>query len=190
MLRKVKKSKVVEEEIEVPQEPIEIDHEEEVIQTPTKKPISEKRLLSLQKAREAAAIKKKEIKVSKDKAKNIEKLELEIKGIEYDKLLQKKQDLQTAPEAPIIIPIKPKKIVKKIIEVEETESEPESEEEEIIVKKVKAKKQLPARERFDSHSQPQNYNQLLYHSAANKIQERLLDERAKSLMSTLMPNKF
>jgi hypothetical protein len=165
---------IVEEVIqeESPEETI----EEVAIQKP-KRVLSEAQLANLQRAREAAAIKKKAMKETKDKANNKDKLELEIKAMEYDQLLKKKQEL-VDPQTPVLKPSKAKKVVKKIYE-EESDDE-EEEVEEVIVKKVKPKKV--------EKSQPQNYNQMLYRSASHSIHEKLIDERAKSLMQKLMPS--
>jgi hypothetical protein len=166
---------VIQEESEQPSEV-----EEEVQVQKPKRVLTEAQLANLQRAREAAAQKKKEMKETKDKAKNKEKLELEIKAMEYDQLLKKKQELVVEPETPVIKPTKSKKLVKKIYE-EESDDEEEVVEE-VIVKKLKPKKvEKP-------QPQKQNYNQMLYQSATHTIQEKLLDERAKSLMQKLMPS--
>ena len=191
----------------------EISEEENETPIQPAKKLSEKRLESLKKARQAALIKKQMMKETKDKAKNKEQLELEIKAIEYDKLLEKKQSLQKKDDIeiePERLPLqeharerlpsqahtseqqktKPsKKVVKKIIrEIEE--SEEEEEEEEVIVKRIKPKSRTlafaSARERHTQ--QPTNYNHLLYHTASQQLQEKLLDERAKSLIQSMRPS--
>ncbi len=174
----------------VEDEGIEDEVEQEIVRP--KRVLSEAQLANLKKAREAAALKKKELKETKNKAKNKEKLELEVKAMEYDKLLKKKQDL-VEPETPTIKPSKPKKVVKQIIrEVEESESESEEEVQEVIVKKVKPKQAIKQEHhmtgRVPNQSHTTNYNQMLYQSATHTIQEKLLDERAKSLVQKLMPS--
>lgn len=171
MPRKVKQE-VIEDVIEEVEEV-----EQQEVQQPLPKKLSDKRLESLQRAREVALIRKQELKENKQKAKGTEKLELEIKAIEYDRLLQKKQALQE--------PTKAKKVVKKVIqEVEESESETESEEEVVVKRFAKSKDQKVVKQK------PNNYNQLLYQSATQQLQEKLLDERAKSLINSMMPSRI
>ena len=167
---------IVEEVIQEEQITEEVEEEVEIVKP--KRVLSEAQLANLQRAREAAAIKKKALKETKDKANNKDKLELEIKAMEYDQLLKKRQEFVEGSQAetPVMKPTKAKKLVKKIYEEESDDEEVE----EVIVKKVKPKKV--------ETQQKQNYNQMLYQSTNHSIQEKLLDERAKSLMQKLMPS--
>jgi hypothetical protein len=153
---------------------------EEVITKP-KRALSEAQLANLERAREAATIKKKQLKQEKDKANLLEHEKVKLKAMEYDQIKAKQQEF--TPAAPELKTIPAKKKVKKMIEVEETESEEESEYEEVIVKK------RVGRPRLQSVAQPdQNqYNHLLYKSAQETIQNKVMEERAKNLLNQLMP---
>ena len=145
-------------------------------------PIKPKRIMSqaqldnLVKAREAARIKKAEISQNNAKAKALKEEENKLKAIQYDNIKQQQQ--QELNKVVVETPKqKTKKIIKKVVEVEESESE-EEEEEVIVVKKSKPKKQ----------QQEPNYNQLLYENSVDKIREKLLDDRARTLINALTPS--
>ena len=180
MPRKVlKEVEEIQEETEV-EEQIERLHSQAYASEPIKqkKTLSEAQLMNLAKAREMASLKKKELKEAKDKSNLLEQEKNKLKAMEYDQIKQKQQEF--VPAAPAATPAKKK--VKKIIEVEETESEEEEYEEVIVKKRV-------GRPRVQSvQQQPQqDYNHLLYKSAQETIQQKVLEERAKNLMNHLMP---
>ena len=83
---------------------------------PQDRQLTEKQLENLKKAREAALLKKRELKELAQKAKALPKKEIEVKAAEYDKLEEKKKQILEAPKAI-------KKTTKKVIEVEEEEEE-------------------------------------------------------------------
>ena len=148
------------EEIEQTKEEVEEIEEEKPIVKP-KRVLTEKQLESLKRAREAAVLKKRELKELAQKAKALPKKEIEVKAAEYDKLEEKKKQL-TQPT---------KKTTKKVIEVEE-----EEEEEEVVVKK-QPKKII----------NNNNNNSLDQEVSMPSIQQRLKLERQKMLMNTLSP---
>ena len=158
--------------------------QEPIPETPKpKKVLSEIQLANLERAREAAVLKKRQLKEEKDKANSLEQEKLKLKAMQYDQVKQQQQEFVQAPSAPQIKPTKSKKIVKKVIEVEESESD-ESEYEEVVVKRK------VGRPRIQSVAQQQDqnqYNNLLYKSAQETIQQKIMEERAKSFMNSLMP---
>jgi DNA-binding helix-hairpin-helix protein with protein kinase domain len=84
------------EEIEQTKEEVEEIEEEKPIVKP-KRVLTEKQLESLKRAREAAALKKRELKELAQKAKALPKKEIEVKAAEYDKLEEKKKQLTQPP---------------------------------------------------------------------------------------------
>ena len=105
-----------EEETEIEAEgPQEIEESKPAIKP--KRILTEKQLENLKRAREAALLKKKELKELAQKAKALPKKEIEVKAAEYDKLEEKKKQILEAP-APKII----KRSTKKVTEEEEVTS--------------------------------------------------------------------
>ena len=167
---------------EVPEDTIQEEEEtiqEEVVTKP-KKALSEAQLANLERAREAASAKKRQLKEEKDKANLLEHEKLKLKAMEYDQVKAKQQEMVNVP-AQEMKPTKAKKMVKKVIEVEEEESD-ESEYEEVVVKKrvgrPRSQQQQPVQ---------QEYSHLLYKSAQETIQNKIMEERAKNLVNQLMP---
>ena len=160
----------------------------------TKKPVSQERKQHLDSIRPKALEAKRELKEITMKAKlakNMEKIELAKK---YDEHVKSKIQTQT-PSTPDILaagaarqrqlenagaflnavdmkPQKPKRIVKKIIEVESSE-ESEVEEQVVYVKKNKPKQQ-------QQHQQQESLNHLLYQSTQERLQARVMEERLKA----------
>ena len=160
--------------IEVPEQEIEANEPEEVEETevegpqeieeakPAIKPkriLTEKQLENLKRAREAALLKKKELKELAQKAKALPKKEIEVKAAEYDKLEEKKKQILEAP----------KTIKRSTKKVEEDEEEEETK----PIKKVTVNKN--------------NNNSLEENVSMLSIQQKLKLERQKMLMSALTP---
>ena len=145
------------EEVEEIQEIQEETKPEPILPKP-KRILTERQLENLKKAREAALLKKKELKELAQKAKALPKKEIEVKAAEYDKLVEKKKQILEAPKAV-------KKTVKKVIEEEEEE------EAEKPIKKVTIN---------TKNSLEQNVSML-------SIQQQLKLERQKLLMNALAP---
>ena len=131
----------------------------ESILTKPKRILTEKQLENLKRAREAALLKKKELKELAQKAKALPKKEIEVKAAEYDKLEEKKKQILEAP-APKTI----KRSTKKVSE--------EEEEEEVDKK--------PVKKVTVNNSLEENVSML-------SIQQKLKLERQKMLMSALTP---
>ena len=128
------------QEVEVVQEIEEVI--EEVEEKPKeKKEVSEARRQHLANIRIKALQVKQEKKALRDKAKQLENAELELKAQKYDKTIEEKNKLKELPkeeevqEVQEVKPKKVKKVIKKIIEQSESEEEEEIQEESIIKKK-------------------------------------------------------
>ena len=160
--------------IEVPEQEIEANEPEEVEETEVEGPqeeikpeikpkriLTEKQLENLKRAREAALLKKKELKELAQKAKALPKKEIEVKAAEYDKLEEKKKQILEAP----------KTIKRSTKKVEEDEEEEETK----PIKKVTTNKNN------------NNNNSLDQDISMLSIQQKLKLERQKMLMNTLSP---
>ena len=87
-----------EEETEVEVEgPQEIEESKPAIKP--KRILTEKQLENLKRAREAALLKKRELKELAQKSKALPKKEIEVRAAEYDKLEEKKKQILEAPKA-------------------------------------------------------------------------------------------
>ena len=91
-----------------------------------------------------------------------------------------------------IKPNKKKKIIKKIVYQEASSSDSESADE---VEIVKVKKNQSKKKETIEKPQPQqqninnnSYSNLLYESSVDKLKSRMMDERAKMLIMSIMPN--
>ena len=86
-------------------------------------------------------------------------------------------------------PIKKKKIIKKIVYQEASSSDSDDADE---VEVVKVKKQSKKKETIEHKPAPQNdnnsYSNLLYESSVDKLKTRMMNERARNLIMSVMPN--
>ena len=170
------------ENIESPSN-IEKDGEEvETIQPPKKK-LSLKQLEHLNNIRVKALEKKKEIKLNKMK--------------EY----QEKNQKQTVVEEPIKADVKPevkpeikaevkselkkKKTIKKVIRYVETDSDDDDEEE--VIKKEKKNRPVQIQ---PTQQVEKSYNELLCESSLERMQSKIMNERAKHLITHIIPTYY
>ena len=161
--------------------------EVEVIQ-PKKKQLSLKQLEHLNNIRVKALEKKREIKLKKNK--------------EYENKVTKpeviEQPIIKPPEPEIKQPeqvvkpevkpdVKKKKVIKKVIKyVEQDTDDDEEEQEEIIVTKKKGKKpEVPPPVQVEK-----SYNDLLCESSLERMQSKIMNERAKHLITHIIPNYY
>ena len=167
MPRKTKVIEVEQEpEIEAsepePETEVEVEGPQEIEEAkPAIKPkriLTEKQLENLKRAREAALLKKRELKELAQKSKALPKKEIEVRADEYDKLEEKKKQILEAPKAI-------KKTTKKVIEVEEEEEEVEKK---------------PIKKTNNNNSLEENVSML-------SIQQKLKLERQRMLMNALTP---
>ena len=108
----------------------------------------------------------------------------EVKPKEEIKEVKPKEEPKEQPK-----PIKKKRIIKKITYQEATSSDSESADE---VEVIKVKKQQPKNKNNEVEKPPQNinnsYSNLLYEASVDKLKNRMMDERAKHLIMSVMPN--
>ncbi len=177
--------------------PVDDAIEEQQLETgKKKKQLSEHQIEHLNKIRVKALERKREIKLQKHKQYEEEcrkKRQENIKEVPLIQPIQEppKEQPKEEPKEHAVQPKeepKKKKTVKKIIKyVEESDDDDEAEEiEEVIVKKNNKIKAVPQQVK-----QPENqYSDLLYNSSLERMQTRMLNERAKTLISNVMPCYF
>ena len=155
----------------------EVEEVEEVIQ-PKKKQLSLKQLEHLNNIRVKALEKKREIKLQKNK--------------EYEEKNQKptvveepiKPQVISEIKAEVKSEVKKKRTVKKVIRYVETDSDDDDEEE--VVKKEK-KKPLPIQ---PPQQVEKSYNELLCESSLERMQSKIMNERAKHLITHIIPTYY
>jgi len=155
-----------------------------------KKQLSEIQIQHLNAIRVKALERKREIKLQKHKQYEEECKLKRINNIKQVPLEQPKEELikETIKEEPTVP--KKKKTVKKIIKyVEESDDDDAEEIEEVIVKKNTKPKQQQQQQQ-QQVKQENQYTDLLYHSSLDRLRERMLNERAKTLVSNVMPCYF
>ena len=169
--------------------------EVEVIQ-PKKKQLSLKQLEHLNNIRVKALEKKREIKLKKnkeyeEKGKKQEVIEEPIKPPEPE--IKKpeqvvKQEVKTDKPAPSAAEFKKKKVIKKVIKYVEQDSDDEEEEEEEIIVKKKGKKPEVIPQPVQQIEK--SYNDLLCESSLERMQNKIMNERAKHLITNIIPNYY
>ena len=83
--------------------------------------------------------------------------------------------------------IKKKKVIKKVIRYVETDSD--DDDEEIVVKKEK-KKPEPIPQVQPVQTVEKSYNDLLCESSLERMQNKIMNERAKHLITHVIPNYY
>ena len=172
-------------------ENIEIEKEVEDVEViqPKKKQLSLKQLEHLNNIRVKALEKKREIKLQKNK--------------EYEEKNQKptvvEEPIKPAPSGlrpPAVHEVKPeikpeiktevkkKRTIKKVIRYVETDSDDDDEEE--VIKKEK-KKPLPIQ---PPQQVEKSYNELLCESSLERMQSKIMNERAKHLITHIIPTYY
>ena len=178
--------KQVKKDEKVISEPETEDTKEEIEEVEEEKPKKKKEVTEAQRAHLATirvnALKvKAEKKLLREKAKELEKAELELKAQKYDKTIEESNKLKTPPkpeekEEEVIEEVKPKK-VKKVIKkiVEQSESEEEVEEQIIIKKKSNNNNKLTNSEKV----------QLAEQSAEERLRQSLKEDRLNYLLNQI-----
>ena len=100
---------------------------------------------------------------------------------------------EVKPKVEDVKPMKKKKIIKKIVYHEASSSDSDGADE---VEYVTVKKQPKKKEMIEHKPQPQHqqqninnsYSNLLYEASVDKLKSRMMDERAKMLIMSVMPN--
>ena len=164
----------------------EIEQVEEVEEVEEEKPKKKKEVTEAQRAHLATirvkALKvKAEKKLLREKAKELEKAELELKAQKYDNAVIEKEKLKTPPkeeekEEEIIEEVKPKKVkkVKKIVEQSESEEE---EVQEVIIKKKSNNNNKPL-------TNDEKYK-LVEQTAEERLRESLKSDRINYLLNQI-----
>jgi hypothetical protein len=115
----------------------------------------------------------------------------EVKQEVKPKIEEVKQEVK--PKVEDVKPMKKKKIIKKIVYHEASSSDSDNADE---VEYVTVKKQPKKKEMIEHKPQPQHqqqninnsYSNLLYEASVDKLKSRMMDERAKMLIMSVMPN--
>ena len=182
-----------------------------------KKPISEAQLQHLANIRVKALDKKKEMKIITEKANKVKEyetlkaakqLQKQEMAKHYDNMMKENEPKVIEPKVePKVEEPKPepkekpkaepkpqsqsgglsegrkKKVIKKVIYQEASSSDSDGADEVEIVKVKKPSKKPPP----EPKPEPITYSNLLYESSIDKLKSRMMDERAKHLVSSLMP---
>ena len=169
---------------------------------------------ALQKKKEMKVITEKANKIKEFEtmkvAKQLQKQEL---AKQYDEMMFKQYDegIYSKPEAPkvevkieapkveipkeevkptVVKPEKKKKVIKKVIYQEASSSDSDGADEVEIVKVKKSHKQsiVPKQREVEEPPKKENsYTNLLYESSLDKMRTKMMDERAKYLVNSLLP---
>ena len=127
--------------------------------------------------------------IEKEKKVKEEKPVEEIKQVE-EKPKEKPKDQQHSGDMPSGREIKPKKkkIIKKVIYQEASSSDSDNADEVEIVKVKKQPKQIKQPEPQQKPVINNSYSNLLYESSIDKLKSRMMEDRAKYLISSVMPS--
>ena len=163
----------------------EIEQVEEVEEVEEEKPKKKKEVTEAQRAHLATirvkALKvKAEKKLLREKAKELENAELQLKADKYDKAIEEKAKLKTPPKEEVVEVVeevkevakpKVKKVIKKVVE----ESESEEEVQEVIIKKKSNNNKLTNNEKV----------QLAEQSAEERLRQSLKEDRLSYLLNQI-----
>lgn len=175
---------------------IEIEKDVEEVESiqPKKKQLSLKQLEHLNNIRVKALEKKKEIKLNK--MKEYQEKNQKQTVVEEPIKQEVKSDVKPAPsglrpsavqevKAEVKPEVKKKKTIKKVIRYVETDSDDDEEEE--VVKKEK-KKPVPIQQPIQQAEK--SYNELLCESSLERMQSKIMNERAKHLITNIIPTYY
>ena len=168
----------------------EVEEVEEVIQ-PKKKQLSLKQLEHLNNIRVKALEKKREIKLQKNKeyenkVDSRRKATQTGQGPVKPEVIEEpiKQKVISEIKAEVKSEVKKKRTIKKVIRYVETDSDDDDEEE--VIKKEK-KKPLPIQ---PPQQVEKSYNELLCESSLERMQSKIMNERAKHLITHIIPTYY
>ena len=160
------------------------NNEEEIQQQPQikKKELSQKQIDHLNNIRVKALEKKREIKLKKNGEYKKQAMEKKVNPIQQIELKPEvKQEVKPDEAKP------KKKVIKQVIKYVEADEDDEDEEEEIIITKPKNKN----KQNIKPHAVPEpSYNDLLYQSSLERLQTKMMSERAKNIVYSVMPNYY
>ena len=170
------------ENIESPSN-VEKDVEDVEVIQPKKKQLSLKQLEHLNNIRVKALEKKKEIKLNK--MKEYQEKNQKQTVIEEPIKQEVKSDVKPEIKAEVKQEVKKKRVIKKVIRYVETDSDDDDEEE--VVKKEK-KKPVPIQQPIQQAEK--SYNELLCESSLERMQSKIMNERAKHLITNIIPTYY
>jgi len=154
----------------------------ELSQPKKKRELSQKQIEHLNNIRIKALEKKREIKLKKNE-------EYKNKNSKPEVIEEPiKQPIEIKPEVklPEFKPeVQKKKVIKKVIRYVETDSD--DDDEEVIVKKKAEKKSEPIQQPKPIEK---SYNDLLCESSLERMQNKIMNERAKHLITNIIPNYY
>ena len=163
----------------------------ELSQPKKKRELSQKQIEHLNNIRIKALERKREIKLKKNeeyknKVSKPEVIEEPIKQPIELKPDVKLPEFKPEVKLPEVKPeVKKKKVIKKVIRYVETDSD--DDEEEVIVKKKAEKKSEPMQQPKPIEK---SYNDLLCESSLERMQNKIMNERAKHLITNIIPNYY
>jgi len=169
----------------IPNEQNDNNDEEQIEQIPKKKELSQKQIDHLNAIRGKALERKREIKLQKHEEYKKQAMEKKVQQIE----LKQEPIKQEPKQEPKQEEAKPKKkVLKKVIKYVEADEDDDDDDDEVIITKPKKKeKQIEAQ----NIKQPElSYSDLLYQTSLERLQTKMLSERAKSIVHSVIPHYY
>jgi len=152
------------------------NEEEQIEQLPKKKELSQKQIDHLNNIRVKALERKREIKLQKHEEYKKQAMEKKVQQIELKQEPIKQEE-----------PKPKKKVLKKVIKYVEADEDDDDDEEVIITKPKKKEKQIEAQ----NIKQPElSYSDLLYQTSLERMQTKMMNERAKNIIYSVIPNYY
>ena len=188
----------------IPNEQNDNNDEEQIEQIPKKKELSQKQIDHLNAIRDKALERKREIKLQKHEEYKKQAMEKKVQQIELNtpcaavtpsrqepiKQEPKQEPIKQEPikQEPKQEEVKPKKkVLKKVIKYVEADEDDDDDDEVIITKPKKKEKQIEAQ----NIKQPElSYSDLLYQTSLERLQTKMLSERAKSIVHSVIPHYY
>ena len=147
-----------------------------------KKELSQKQIEHLNNIRVKALEKKREIKLKKNEEYKNKVSKPEVIEEPIKQPIEIKPDIKSDVKIDIKSDVKKKKVIKKVIRYVETDSDDDADDEVITKKKPEPIQQPKTIEK--------SYNELLCESSLERMQNKIMNERAKHLISHIIPNYY
>ena len=165
---------------------------------PKKKELSQKQIDHLNAIRGKASERKREIKLKKHEEYKKQAMEKKVQQIELKGEPIKNEPIKQEPNTRCDAVTssrqeeqkQKKKTIKKIIKYVEADEDDEDEEEEIIITKPKKKEKEKQIEPQNIKQPELSYSDLLYQSSLERIQTKMMNERAKNIIYSVIPNYY
>ena len=178
----------------IPNEQNDNNDEEQIEQIPKKKELSQKQIDHLNAIRGKALERKREIKLQKHEEYKKQAMEKKVQQIELNTPCaavtpSRQEPIKQEPKQEEPIKQEPKKkVLKKVIKYVEADEDDDDDEEEVIITKPKKK---------DKQAEPQSikqpelsYSDLLYQTSLERMQTKMMNERAKNIIYSVIPNYY